>query len=192
MLSHSDDRRARRSRRLLKEGLSELLQERQFSQISVRDITNRMDLNRGTFYLHYSDTYDLLQDLENDVLRDIQEMIDAHRGETNGGSLRPIFEPLLRYVEEHHTLCEALFLNNANSNFLDRVQGLIRDNGGAIIRGRWPDATDEQAAYLMGFLAFGLIGLIKMWFDLDRKTPESELLDRMDRLSAHAAQILMA
>lgn len=63
-----EDRRSRRSQRLLKEGLLGLMREKRFSDISVRDITERMDLNRGTFYLHYPDTTALLQSAETDML----------------------------------------------------------------------------------------------------------------------------
>ena len=61
MLKNTEDRRAKRTRRLLKESLLELMQEKPFSQISVRDVTERADVNRTTFYLHYTDTARLLQ-----------------------------------------------------------------------------------------------------------------------------------
>ena len=77
MKNEAEDRRSRRSRRLLKEGLLALMQEKRFSDITVRDITERMDLNRGTFYLHYPDTTALLQSVETDMLAEAQALIDA-------------------------------------------------------------------------------------------------------------------
>ena len=52
MHKNTDDRRAKRSRRLLKEGLLELMREKRFKDISARDVTESADLNRGTYYLH--------------------------------------------------------------------------------------------------------------------------------------------
>ncbi|MBO4881679.1 MAG: TetR family transcriptional regulator, partial [Firmicutes bacterium] len=63
MHKNSDDRRAKRSRRLLKEGLLTLMQEKRFHDISARDVTESADLNRGTFYLHYPDTLALLESI---------------------------------------------------------------------------------------------------------------------------------
>ena len=68
MENKQEDRRSRRSRKLLKQGLLELMKEKRFSAISVRNVTDRMDLNRGTFYLHYPDTTALLRSLEEDML----------------------------------------------------------------------------------------------------------------------------
>ncbi|MCI2057526.1 MAG: TetR/AcrR family transcriptional regulator [Oscillibacter sp.] len=192
MLKHSDDRRARRSRRLLKQGLTELLHEKKFSDISVRDITDRIDMNRGTFYLHYSDTYDLLHSVEGDVLRDAQTMIDEHRGEMeNAGSLRPIFSPLLDYVVEHRAVCGSLLGNNASSDFTGRLHQLIYKNGSNLIRSVWPDAPEEKMEYLLSFSTFGLIGLIKRWFDTNMKLSKDDLLARADRLVNGAAEYLM-
>ena len=118
MAELSGDRRARRSRRLLKQGLLELLREKRFFQISVRDITDRMDLNRGTFYLHYPDTAALMCSVEDDMLSEAQKLVEAHMQETvEGNSLRPVFEPVLDYVVEHREECQALFNNDSSSSF---------------------------------------------------------------------------
>lgn len=191
MLNRSDDRRARRSRRLLKQGLTELLGEKRFSDITVRDITERMDLNRGTFYLHYTDTYDLLQSLEEDVLRAAQEMIDAHRSEADGESLRPIFAPILRYIAENREICESLFRSNASNDFIGRIQQLIYENGAGLIRSRYPDAPEERMEYLLRFVAAGLIGLVRHWFSSDMALEQDRLLEIADGLVNGAARELL-
>ncbi len=192
MLNHSDDRRARRSRRLLKQGLSELLREKKFSDISVRDITDRMDMNRGTFYLHYTDTYDLLHNLEEDVLKDAQEVIDEHREEIKGvNTLKPIFSPLLDYIVEHRNVCESLFGNNASSDFIGKLHQLIYRNGSELICRRWLNAPKERMEYLMNFAAYGTIGLIRRWFDTNMGISKKDLLDMADRLINGAAVQLL-
>jgi AcrR family transcriptional regulator len=65
-----DDRRARRSRRLLRESFQQLLSEKTFDAISVQDITERADVNRGTFYAHFPDKYALLEQVVGEAFRD--------------------------------------------------------------------------------------------------------------------------
>ena len=53
-------------------------------------------MNRTTFYLHYTDTTQLLQSMEEDLLTEAQMLVNAHIQETVAdGSLRPVFEPIL-------------------------------------------------------------------------------------------------
>ena len=54
------DRRVKRTRNLLGNALLELVQEKKFEQITIQDITDRADLNRATFYLHYGSKEELL------------------------------------------------------------------------------------------------------------------------------------
>ena len=192
MLKQSEDRRARRSRKLLKQGLLELMGEKRFSQISVRDITERMDLNRGTFYLHYPDTTALLQSLETDILREAQEMVDRHLPEVGGGTLKPVFEPILDYIVEHQDTCRALFVNNSTSNFVDRLHELICRNGAALVRERYPAAGERALEDLLNFLAYGLIGLIKGWFDQNMVQSKETLVRTADLLVSGAAERLLA
>lgn len=193
MKNETEDRRARRSRRLLKEGLLELMGEKRFSDISVRDITERMDLSRGTFYLHYPDTTALLQSVETDMLAEAQALIDAHMAQTREErTLRPVFEPLLDYVVDHWTVCRALFVNNSTSNFTDRLHQLIRENGLPLARAWFSHASPERMEYLLSFVAYGLIGLMKTWFDQGMSLPKETLVSAADRMVQGAGEGLLA
>lgn len=191
MLEHSEDRRARRSRKLLKQGLAELMREKKFSEISVRDITERMDLNRGTFYLHYPDTTALLRSLETDMLEDAQVMIDEHLPETDSGTLRPVFEPILDYIIAHKEACTAILVNNSTSNFVDRLHQLIYRNGVGLVQKHFHVESNEQTECLLNFITYGLIGLIKEWFDTDMRLQKQILLQMADRLVTGAANGLL-
>ena len=58
------DRRVRRTKAQLRQALTELLREKDLRSITVRELTERADVNRGTFYAHYKDIYDMLEQCE--------------------------------------------------------------------------------------------------------------------------------
>lgn len=70
-LHRKADRRAVRTRRALREALISLILEKGYDAITVQDITDRADLNRGTLYLHYRDKQDLLLSSSQDVFDDL-------------------------------------------------------------------------------------------------------------------------
>ena len=184
MVINKDDRRVKRTRRLLKQGLAELLRQKHFSDISARDITENMDLNKATFYLHYKNTYELLQDLETDLLEQAQEMIDRYEYDETEDSMRKFFEPLLDFVVENRSVCEALFVNNASSDFTGRVVEFIYKNGTEIMKKRFPKISVEDADYVLSFVAFGLIGLLRRWFEKEMSIPKEKLLNIADEMLA--------
>lgn len=73
MISHitGHDRRIHKSKAALKESLLALIQENDFRGITITDIVNRADLNRGTFYKHYQYKEDLMDEIINDVMADL-------------------------------------------------------------------------------------------------------------------------
>lgn len=188
MLKNPEDRRARRSRKLLKESLLELMKKKAFSEISVRDITDEADMNRGTFYLHYSGTAELLQSLEADLLAELQALVDDHMQETvEEGSLRPVMEPVLDFVLERREICKILFESDEDSGFMQALQQLIRKNGEPLVE-TWFHPQDRALTdYLLNFLTWGFIGILTEWFAQDMVLPREELLSAGQRMADGAS-----
>lgn len=188
MLKNPEDRRARRSRKLLKESLLELMKRKSFADISVRDVTDAADMNRATFYLHYSGTAELLQSVEEDLLAELQALVDAHMQETVAvGSVAPVFEPVLDFAVEHRETCTILFASSEASGFFQSIQQLVHENGAPLVRTWFRPADPRLTDYLLNFLAWGFIGLLSEWFEKGMALPKSELLAAAQRLADSAA-----
>ncbi len=105
MTQKSEDLRVRRTRKMLQRALIELTAEKGFANVTVRDLTERAMVNRSTFYRHYLDKYDLLQQ----YIEEIYALIEAQEGEAGPavGPDQPADEPaaglvnILRQVQEH-------------------------------------------------------------------------------------------
>ncbi len=192
MNEQKQDRRIRRTRRLLKDSLVALMEEKDFKNISVKDITERADLNRGTFYLHYNDTYHLLQDIEDEVIHDFQEMIDAYRHPCQQDTLLPVLNPLIHYVAEHTAICRILFENSSSTDFMNRLHSLIHENGREIIKGMYPVAPENYLEYFFEFMTYGLIGMLRQWLESGKQLPEAQLAEMADKAVIGTASRLLA
>ena len=67
-----------KTRRALREALLDLIEEKGLDRVTVKALCERADLNRGTFYLHYRDVYDLLEQYTDDVLAGFQRHCGYH------------------------------------------------------------------------------------------------------------------
>ena len=81
MEQSSTDRRVRKTKKQLRLALMELLAEKSAKSISVRELTERADINRGTFYIHYRDVGDLLQRLEDEMADRLTALCKDHKPE---------------------------------------------------------------------------------------------------------------
>jgi AcrR family transcriptional regulator len=92
---NSADLRVRRTRALLQKALIELTTEKGFSDVTVRDITERAMVNRSTFYHHYLDKYDLL----NQYIEEAMIVIDDRTGASS--SMIDLDQPSIEFVSRH-------------------------------------------------------------------------------------------
>ena len=102
------DRRIRKTRKQLKDCLISLLKTKRIQDITVRELTEMADLNRGTFYLHYKDVFDLLEQTETELLGKLNSVIQKHRAEELLDRPFNIFHEVYTLVYENASLVEIL------------------------------------------------------------------------------------
>ena len=72
------DRRVRKTKNQLRTGLARLMKKKNIGQITVKELVDDVDINRSTFYLHYSDIPSLLKEIEDDMIEEIERAILEH------------------------------------------------------------------------------------------------------------------
>lgn len=77
MLKNPQDRRAMRTAMQIKETMFSFLESKAIHEISVAQICRECQINRATFYDHYRDVFDLVQDMESDILRQLRELMET-------------------------------------------------------------------------------------------------------------------
>ncbi|MCU0476594.1 MAG: TetR/AcrR family transcriptional regulator [Anaerolineae bacterium] len=112
-MSHKIDRRVLRTRQLLRGALLSLVQERGFEALTVQDITERANLNRATFYLHYADKHDLLMQVIRETLAELTDLPlpAANAGDRTGmdAELRGFFERVFAHTLSHLDFYRVMF-----------------------------------------------------------------------------------
>ena len=85
-----EDKRIRRTKKLLRQALTRLMRQKDFQSITVTDVVREADINRGTFYAHYRDIYDLREKIEEEMIADFRAMIVDIKPDAINTSLRPV------------------------------------------------------------------------------------------------------
>lgn len=99
-----------RTKESIREALVELIEEKGFDSISVKDITTRAKINRGTFYAHYQDKYDLMTKCEEEIMLEISRIAKQNYPaviatlETDSPNLKPFQLAVLvfEYLNENN------------------------------------------------------------------------------------------
>ena len=115
-MAEVEDKRIRRTKKLLRQALTRLMQQKDFQSITVTDVVREADINRGTFYAHYRDVYDLRDKIETGMIEDFRGMIAAIRP-SETVTLKLVLSRLMDYLEENREIVTALIKVNAPDGF---------------------------------------------------------------------------
>ncbi len=157
------DRRIRKTRRLLFDQLVLLLQEKPIKDITIGMLAEKADINRGTFYLHFTDIYDLKEQMKQDIYQELGEILDQTEiTDLNGGSL-PVLREIIYFSYGNQDLCKAFFGPYGDSDFVMKVKSLIRDRLLPVWqeKNKGTDAKEEDYDYFFSFTSSGIIGIVQ-------------------------------
>lgn len=161
------DRRIRRTKALLQQGLIQLMETKDVKDISVRELSELADLNRGTFYLHYNDIYDMLWQMENELFLEFNEILD--RTLTSGaGSPASTLTEVFCFLNRHRAFARATMGPHGDLAFVNRMKELVKERIYTILDVA-PD--DPDLIYIESFLVSGCTGVIEAW--LNHPAPSS-------------------
>ncbi|HBI63606.1 MAG TPA: hypothetical protein DDX51_00585 [Clostridiales bacterium] len=180
MTVQKEDRRIRRTKRLLRQALAELMNEKEFKDITVKEITERADLNRGTFYFHYTDTYDLREKIEDELVSDFRAVLSGYMPTPENYSARRMLEQAVGYIEEQKFLIRTLFQSRAGDGLQSKFMAVVEET---VLKAREQlhlNETGMRSAYTCRFCSSGIIGCLNMWLQAGDGMTGEALINGLD------------
>ena len=152
-----------RSRRLIRLAFLALIQEKDVEKITVTDIISRADINRGTFYAHYKDIRDLMEQIGNEIISKVLGFLDEFHYRNFLHDPLPLLLKISDWLEEDLEYFRILVKARGSEAFLTKIKEIL-------IRQMETDSdipeqikkTPEFSIHLH-FMAGGIINLYQVW-----------------------------
>ncbi|MCI8401388.1 MAG: TetR/AcrR family transcriptional regulator [Lachnospiraceae bacterium] len=147
-----------------------LIREKGIEGATVSEICRRTGINRKSFYLHFSDMYDLLEKVERKMSGRIEDFFRSGENESIGDSFLQMF----RFIERNKEFYKIFLKQSNRTHLVDAIVPRIAEEDRQDIAQRLGYQTDSELDYHEAFFKAGLIALIWEWLKRDcRETPES-------------------
>ena len=125
MPEKAEYRSAARSRRLIRDAYVNLMQEKPIDKISISDIVREADLNRGTFYAHYSNPMDVLMEIANEILGDVEGFFADFSFTDFLQNPMPLLLRVEKMLADNLDFYRRINLNTASIGFTDRIKKIL-------------------------------------------------------------------
>ena len=184
------DRRVRKTKRQLRQALTVLLQEKPIKDITVREIADMVDINRGTFYLHYKDVFDMLEQIENDIFEEFNDLIRAHPPAEDQGKPLPLLTDVFTYFAANADMAIALMGPSGDQAFIDKLRDLVKERCFYDWMQVYSSSNSKNFAYFYAFVVYGCIGLFQNWLETGMKETPEEMAALAEQIILNGVKVL--
>ncbi|HEX6384307.1 MAG TPA: TetR/AcrR family transcriptional regulator [Anaerolineae bacterium] len=173
------DRRIQRTRQLLKDAMMELILEKGYDAVTVQDITDRANLGRATFYLHYRDKDELLVKSLEAVFEDlVQQMPALATGQWPLSDAGPI-AVAFRHITENADLYRIILSRQGGTTIPRRIRSYIAGYVQVFIEAHLAQTAAEPLVpvdVLANYIAGSLLALVTWWLESETPHPAEEMV----------------
>ena len=173
-MNTKNNQRTRLSKLLFKNALMDLLKEKgSVAKISVRELCDRAELNRSTFYAHYNEPNDLLMEIETELLDATEEHLKKIGEENDAGAHKYILS-FLQYIKQNDKQFRTLLIDSFDPEFRSRFmqQSIIQ-----FVENLRIELPKELEQYIFSYILNGSTGIIIQWIRSDYAVNENEIVN---------------
>ncbi|PEF35099.1 TetR family transcriptional regulator [Bacillus sp. AFS026049] len=179
------DLRVIRTKNAIRAALVELIEEKGFETITVKDITTKAKINRGTFYAHYQDKFDLMTKCQEEIMQGMSDIakqnipdVIAELG-TDSPLNKPftVFVSIFEYLNVNSEFMKAALGPKGDLSFQTKIKDfmlktLFENDHNSLIK---EENLLVPGHFLISYIASAHIGVIQQWLDSERKESPQEM-----------------
>lgn len=169
------DRRVRKTKQQLRDGLTQLLFEKPAKDITVRELADKVDINRGTFYLHYRDIFDMVEQIENEMFEQFSDIINNEPMRDMDGDPSHLLESVFSFLADNADMGAALLGPNGDMAFVNKLKTVVREK----CLNDWMLLFDTDKSqyfeFYYSFVVGGCIALFQTWLETGRTQSPEEM-----------------
>lgn len=184
------DRRVIKTKRAIRNAFAKLLCEKDIDKITIKDIADTADINRKTFYNYYSGVYQIIDEIENEVITTLEASIEDLETEDYLKNPYKIFDKITDAIDQDMEFYENLLKMNTNLGLFQKIVDLIKSKVKETFITR-VDIDRAKLDIMIEYTISGMIAAYKSWFKSDRRLSLHEISDVMARLWYDGISVFM-
>lgn len=176
------DRRIAKTKKAIYRAFAELLSQKNINDITIKDIADKADINRKTFYNYYNGIYDLTGEIENSIIDSFEQVLVG----TNISELLhnpySMFEALTRIINSNFDFYQHLISIESNSNLVSKLFKSLKTRAKEVIS-QYTLFDDATLDIVLDFVVSGMFTVFQHWFNSSRERSIDDLAKIVATLS---------
>lgn len=176
------DRRVVKTKRAIKEAFAKLLTQKDINDITISDIAAEANINRKTFYNYYGGIYEVVGEIEDDIVRLIDKEVTGIGFQNSLQSPYLIFEKLTKVINTDTDFFGYLLGMNANVSLERKIADLLKSKFKMFVL-QDVEISELRLNLMAEFIISGMVAVYRRWFNSDRSEPIETISKEMQLLA---------
>lgn len=176
MAGIKNDRRTLYTKKVIQDEFFVLLEQKELEKITVKELCEAADINRGTFYKYYNDIYDLYNKIEDELWESISSNIHL-----KDASQKDWMSKILATFKSNKNAVTMIIQKKSGNTLLNRLWDMIEEDSISQIKDIYKDISEEEAQLYLTFYVEGSIGMVLAWLEKYPEISVSKLTDMLKK-----------
>lgn len=176
------DRRVVKTKRAIKEAFAKLLTQKDINDITISDIAAEANINRKTFYNYYGGIYEVVGEIEDDIVRLIDKEVTGIGFQNSLQSPYLVFEKLTKVINTDTDFFGYLLGMNANVSLESKIADLLKSKFKMFVL-QDVEISELRLNLMTEFIISGMVAVYRRWFNSDRSEPIETISEEMKLLA---------
>lgn len=175
------DRRVARTKKAIRIALAELLSEKDINSITIKDISEKANINRKTFYNYYSGIHQVVDEIEDSVIVSLESTLnDVDIYEAINDPLI-VFDRLTSVINSDFEFYSHLMKMSSNVSLATKIVDLLKEKTKEKLK-KQIDIPEEDLRMIIDYSTSGMIRVYQIWFNSNRAISIDKLSSSLGNL----------
>ena len=162
------DRRIAKTKKAIYRAFAQLLSEKNINDITIKDIADRADINRKTFYNYYDGIYELTSEIENKIIDSFEKVIREHNVNELLHNPNKMFDELVKIINSDFDFYQHLISVESNSNLVSKLFISLKSHAKEVIS-EYSVLDEATLDIVLDFVISGMFTVFQRWFNSSKE-----------------------
>lgn len=178
----SVDRRVLKTKRAIRNAFAKLMVEKDINDITIIELSEAADINRKTFYNYYSGVYQVIEEIESDILQSYEELLGDVEFKKIMDAPYSLIERFSLLINMDPEFFGYLLTMNGNISLITRIMRILKEKTCEVMVAQL-DVEPYKADIMIDFVLSGMLSVYQHWFSSGQKVSSVELAQIISTMS---------
>lgn len=179
------DRRVAKTKRAIRNAIADLMTQKSYNDITIKDVADLADINRKTFYNYYSGIYQVVEEIENEILAKLDLIIGEVDFNACIENPSVILHKITNVMNEDLDFYGHLFSMKEGFSFMQKVVSFLKSKTKETLLESFSYLNQSVLDIVLDYTFTGVIVIYQQWFNSDRKQSLEEISNIISNLAVN-------